>query len=208
MIEIRVFHDTVCPWCRIGKKNLEKALSQWNYQDYKVVYHTFFLNDRVDEKGWDFKKYMSRLKGDGNLDELFRGVVEAGKNVGLTFNFDKIQFYPNTVLSHLVIHATPTEKKSNILDAITKAYFEDGLDIGDKETLIKIASETCWTEPEIRAVLESKNMPLDIVTEDHDAREKGMNSVPFFVIGRYGFSGAQPADFILKVLEKAQLEVA
>lgn len=136
MVKIQLFQDTVCPWCRIGKKNLETALAEWGNDQFEITYHTFFLNSQVPENGMDFRNYMSRLKGDSNIEPLFEGVKAAGRKSGLHFNFEKIEFYPNTILSHHVIYLTPEDEKAKMIDAITKAYFENGADIGNKETLI------------------------------------------------------------------------
>ena len=138
---VDVFHDTVCPWCRIGKKHLDDAIGQWDGKDVMVRWHPFFLQPTTPAEGIDFREHMTRIKGDGNLAPLFARVNQAGATCGLAFDFDRVAKMPNTTLSHRLIAISPDEKQAEVLDAIHHAYFEDGQDIGDLATLVEIAAK-------------------------------------------------------------------
>ncbi len=209
-MKIDVFQDTVCPWCRIGKQHLKLALAQWEGGPVEVNYRTFFLNDQVPPEGYNFRDYMQkRFNGRVTLDALFERPREAGKRVGLEFNFDRVQKTPNTTLSHRLVALAPEEKKEAVVDAIYTAYFQDGRDIGDLEVLVAIAAEVGLDAEAIRQQL-GGDAGLDQVLADVQwARQAGISGVPFFVINdRYAFSGAQPPDAILRVLQQVAHETA
>src|SRR5690606_34328049 len=139
-MQIDVFSDTVCPWCRIGKRHLELALADWTGEPVTVRYRSFFLDPNIPAEGRDFKAHMT-AKGGGRipLEQFFDTPRQRGAAVGLTFNFEDIEKAPNTMLSHRLAYLTPEARRGEMLDALYAAYFEHGRDIGDTETLIDIA---------------------------------------------------------------------
>jgi predicted DsbA family dithiol-disulfide isomerase len=204
-IQVDVFHDTVCPWCRIGKRHLELALGEWGGVPVSVNYRAFFLNPDIPPEGYDFRAYML-AKGGGQipLEQFFTGPREMGAQVGLTFNFEAITRAPNSMLSHRLIYLAPAAQQESVIDALYSAYFEHGQDIGRLETLMSIAAGQSLDVAVLREKLEG-DAGLDAVTADVAwAREHGITGVPFFVLnGRYAFSGAQPPHFISGVLQQA-----
>jgi len=208
-MKIDVFQDTVCPWCRIGKQHLQMALAQWDGEPVDVHYHAFFLNDQIPPEGYEFRPYMEgRYNGRVGLDTLFDRPREAGKQVGLEFNFDRIQRAPNSARSHQLIALAPDDKKEAIIDFIYAAYFEYGRDIGDLDVLVDLAAEAGLDVETVREQLED-NAGLSAVMNDvQGAREAGISGVPFFIINdRYAFSGAQPPAAILRVLQQVAYEM-
>jgi predicted DsbA family dithiol-disulfide isomerase len=203
-MHIDVYHDTVCPWCRVGERNLHLALEQWTGEPVTVAYKTFFLNPDVPESGYDFREYML-AKGGGRipLEGFFAGPREAGKLIGLTFNFEAISKAPNTIRSHELILLTPEAEREAMIRALYEAYFEHGRDIGDLDVLVAIA-EAQGLDPEAtRASLLAGEQREAVMAEASHAYQLGITGVPFFLIeGKYGFSGAQPPDTILNVLHK------
>ncbi len=202
---IEVFHDTVCPWCRIGKRNLKQALERWEGEPVQVRYRTFFLDNGMPLQGFEFNAFMqAKFGGRMPLEMVFDGPRRAGANVGLTFNFEQIKRRPNTVLSHRLIALTPEAGNAAMLDAIYDAYFEHGRDIGDLEVLVDIATQNGLDAADIRARLLSDEAHEQVIEEAELARSIGITGVPFFVIDKaYAFSGAQPPDVILRVLGQA-----
>jgi predicted DsbA family dithiol-disulfide isomerase len=207
-IQVDVFHDTVCPWRRIGKRHLELALGEWGGVPVSVNYRAFFLNPDIPPEGYDFRAYML-AKGGGQipLEQFFTGPREMGAQVGLTFNFEAITRAPNSMLSHRLIYLAPAAQQESVIDALYSAYFEHGQDIGRLETLMSIAAGQSLDVAVLREKLEG-DAGLDAVTADVAwAREHGITGVPFFVVnGRYAFSGAQPAHVISGVLQQAAEE--
>lgn len=200
---IEVFQDTVCPWCRIGKKNLYDAISKWDGEEITVRTRTFFLNEAIPVNGIPFRKHMASIKGDDQIETLFEYVENAGKRSGLKFHFSKIQISPNTILSHQLIFLTPENKKLQMVDALHDAYFENGIDIGDSEELVKIAEAQGMDGQKIKIQLQNGEGKKEILEESEWAKRNGIRGVPFFIIGQYGLSGAQPPDVILKAMKMA-----
>jgi predicted DsbA family dithiol-disulfide isomerase len=201
-MEIDIFHDTVCPWCRIGKRHLELALAGWDGPPVSVRYRSFFLNEDIPPEGYDFRPYM-RAKGGGRipLEQFFAAPRERGAAVGLTFHFERIEKAPNSTLSHRLIVLTPAERRAEMVDAIYAAYFEQGRDIGDVEVLLEIAAAHELDVPALRAQLAGDGGLEQVMADVRWARQQGISGVPFFVIGgRYGLSGAQPPEMIQRVL--------
>jgi predicted DsbA family dithiol-disulfide isomerase len=138
---------------------------------------------------------------------MFGQVTNAGAAVGLHFDFSKVEKMPSTLQSHQLIVLAPEDKKQQILDAIYKAYFEEGRDIGDTDTLLDIAHQAGLDRAELAARLQAKE-GLEQVEEDLSfAGEAGITGVPFFVINhKYALTGAQPASTLLQALEQISQE--
>lgn len=202
---VDVFQDTVCPWCRIGKHNLKTALTQWQGEAVEVRYHPFFLNPNTPPEGYDFKAYMAeKFGGMQGLSALFEGPRKAGERVGLTFNFDKVTHSPNSLDSHRLVALAPEDKREAMLEAIYKAYFEDGLNIGDIEVLATIAEQQGLDKAEITAQLRSDVGRDDVRAQAQWASEAGVSGVPLFVFnGTHVLSGAHPPTTLLSALQQA-----
>jgi predicted DsbA family dithiol-disulfide isomerase len=201
-MHIDIYHDTVCPWCRIGKKNLQLALDSFAAEPVTITYRTFFLNEALPPEGDDFHKVMN-AKTDGRipLEMMFDGPRRAGEKVGLRFNFEKITRAPNSTLSHVLIAITPDERKVAMIDALYKAYFEDGLDIGDRKVLHSIAAEHQLERAQVEAAFADEALLARITDEAHAAHQMGITGVPFFVFnGCYAMSGAQPPEAFARAL--------
>ncbi|MEI7028065.1 DsbA family oxidoreductase [Paenibacillus sp. y28] len=203
---IEIYSDTVCPWCRIGKKNLADALSRWSGEEVELRPRAFLLDGTTPEQGLPFREYMSRKIGrsEQELDQVFDQVTRAGAQSGLTFDFSKVKVYPNTRLSHRLILGVPENKQMELFDRVMQAYFEEGRDIGDVEILLDIAEEAGLDREAVRKTLSDTALNARIDADLSTARQLGIRGVPFFVMdGRYALSGAQPAEAFLQALEQA-----
>jgi predicted DsbA family dithiol-disulfide isomerase len=208
-MRIDVFHDTACPWCRVGKQHLKMALEKWDGEPVEVYYHTFFLNADIPKEGYDFKEYMF-AKGGGRvpLEQWFDAPRQMGERVGVKFNFETITRAPNTLLSHRLIALTPESKKEAMIDALYAAYFEHGQDIGDLEMLVKIAGDVGLDMEDIRTRLQSDEGEREVLAEAQEAHRLGINGVPFFVVNNlYAFSGAQPPEVFLQAMKQSVIPV-
>ena len=207
-MQIDVFSDTVCPWCRIGKRHLELALADWTGEPVTVRYRSFFLDPTIPVEGRDFKAHML-AKGGGRmgLEDFFATPRQRGAAVGLTFNFEAIEKAPNTTLSHRLAYLTPEERRGEMLDAIFAAYFEHGRDIGQIGTLIEIAHEMGLDDASVRSALAGDAAESDVMADVEFARQVGISGVPFFIFNnKYAFSGAQPPASIRRVMEQVTAE--
>lgn len=203
-MQIDLFHDTACPWCRIGKRHLQLALAQWEGEPVQVLYRTFFLNQRIPAAGEDFKPYMQAKAGGRNpLEQMFAGPRQAGERVGLRFDFDAIIRAPNTLLSHRLIALAPDSHKEAVIDAVYAAYFEQGRDIGNLEVLADIAGEAGLERAAMRESLLTDAAQEQVLADAQWAQQAGISGVPFFIVNdKYAWSGAQPPDAILRMLRQ------
>jgi predicted DsbA family dithiol-disulfide isomerase len=203
-MQVDLFHDTACPWCRIGKRHLQLALAQWDGEPVQVRYRTFFLNERIPPAGEDFKPYMNaKVGGRVPLEQMFAGPRQAGERVGLRFDFEAITRAPNTLLSHRLIALTPDSAREAVIDAVYAAYFEHGRDIGDLEVLAEIAGEVGLDRDAMRESLLTDAAQEQVLTDAQWAQQAGISGVPFFIVNnKYAWSGAQPPDAILQMLRQ------
>ena len=207
-MHIDLFSDTVCPWCRIGKRHLELALAEWARETAEPVtlrYRSFFLAPTTPPEGRDFRGHMT-AKGGGRvpLEQFFAAPRERGAAVGLTFNFEAIEKAPNTLLSHRLVYITPEPQRGALLDALYAAYFEFGRDIGDRGVLVEVAAAVGLDAAETRTQLAGDTGAAEVMADVAFARQVGISGVPFFIFNeRVAFSGAQPPDVILRVLRQA-----
>jgi len=198
---IDVFQDTVCPWCRIGKKNLMDALKQWTGEPVTIRYRSYFLDPNVPPQGYPYRAFMESLFGNAQAaEQMFARVTEAGRHVGVTFRFDQIEYRPNTGASHNLIKLTPEEQVTDMVEAIYRAHFEEGKDIGNINVLADLAAAFGMDREDVKAQIEAGAKDEEIDVDIALAREYQISGVPFFVVNEsIGLSGAHPAENFLKV---------
>lgn len=200
---IDVYADTVCPWCRIGNKHLSDALARWEGEAIVVRHLPFELRPDMPKAGANFREHMATIKGDAHIKPMLDRVCQVGEACDLRFAFENVSRMPNTLLSHQVVQAVPEEKRSALLEAIHVAYFEDGKDIGDRDTLLTIAELAGNERVEIEAKLDDAGFAAGVATMANRAREQGITGVPFFVFNNeLAVSGAQPAEILLSAMTK------
>lgn len=205
-MQIDVYQDLVCPWCRIGKHNLDQALKEWTGAPVTVRYLPFFLDDSVPaENPPSFQDYMKKRMGTTDLAPMFERVSQVGERAGLTFNFDRIPVATNTLLAHRLVALTPPVLQSVMLDALHQAYFADGRDISNLATLVEIAGSVGLDKKAISARLSSDEAAAEVRAAAHEARHLGVSGVPFFVFDNaISASGAQPPAVLLQGMRQAE----
>lgn len=194
MITLDIFSDPVCPWCYIGKANLDRALEKIGDHPFLIQWHPFQLNPNMPRSGQDYRDFLEEKFG-GQMEavKIVMPMMKAAEAAGLEINLDKIQRQPNTLDAHRLIHWAGLEgKQTAVVDALFKAYFRDGLDIGSGEVLADIAEKAGMDREMIERLLSSNADLSDLFARDMDARRKGVKAVPTFLIaGEYVVSGAQ-----------------
>ena len=208
-MQIDLSLDTVCPWCRIGKRNLERAIAAWEGEPVDVRYRPFLLDPELPDEGEPFLPYFRERKGIDDPWPMFDRVAATGAAAGLDFHFDRVERYPNTLRSHALLALAPADRQSALLDRIQRAYFEEGRDIGDAATLVDLAAEVGLDRAETFAALERDDVLNDARAAAETARRFGIQGVPFFVIdGRLAVSGAQPPERLLSAMRQAMQTAA
>ena len=203
---IKVFADTICGWCFIGQTKLNKAVKNFPETKFEIEHVPFQLNPDMPKEGIERDQYLKmKFGGKEFAQPMYDRMTEEAKKEDLNFNLNNIKKTPNTVLSHLLIKlAKQTNVQNQVKEKIYHSYFAEGLDIGNKEILINIATEFNITESEVNNFfnpdnVEKVNSYIDI------AKGKEINGVPFFEIGKDVVSGAQSSANLESVI-KANLE--
>ena len=213
-LSIDVVSDVVCPWCYIGKRRLEAALELYRKDRPdapapEITYHPFELNPDLPREGVGRADYVAKKFGARGYSAHDR-LVHAGAQLGIAFAFDKIERQPNTLAAHALIEAARrTGVQPAVKEALMKAFFVDGLDLTDRETLIRVASEAGLERKAAEAALADEDLRRAVAEEEGKARAMGVNGVPFFVFnGKLAVEGAQPPEVLLEAMLEAEKESA
>jgi predicted DsbA family dithiol-disulfide isomerase len=206
-VRIDIFSDTVCPWCFIGKRHLEKALTQAGVNNAEIHWHAFQLNPDMPAEGRDRKTYLAEKFGPDAEQRIHERLQGAGHAAGIEFHFERIDRSPNTLDSHRLIRlAAAHGKQDAAVEALFQSYFIKGEDIGNREVLAAIAKELDLNE-DMQSWFESDAESGVVRDEDRSARRLGISGVPFFIFEqRYALSGAQPVDVFVQALHTARNE--
>jgi predicted DsbA family dithiol-disulfide isomerase len=202
-IRLDIFSDPVCPWCYVGKANLDRALAQHPDHPFAIQWHPFQLNPEMPAEGVAKRAYLEqKFGGKARVDAIHERLREVARNAGVLMDPDKPQRMPNTLNAHRLIHWAGIEGvQQAVVDALMRAYWVEGRDIGDLETLADIAGENGMDRAATLRLLQSDADADDLLARDQDARQKGVNAVPTFLIAQqYVVSGAQPPDTWEKVI--------
>lgn len=202
---IDIVSDVVCPWCYVGKRRLEQALIKAPQPDLEISWRPYRLNPDMPDEGMDRKAYMRAKFGDDKGSGAHERLIEIGREVGIPFAFDRIKRAPNTLRAHrLMRHAERAGRQNDLAEALFRAYFIDGQDIGEIDALAAVAAGVGLDQAEARAYLASDADSEAIRAEDQYAREIGIQGVPCYIIDRrYALSGAQPPEAFLHVFDIA-----
>ena len=196
-IRLDIFSDPVCPWCYVGKANLDRALAAHPDHPFQIQWHPFQLNPDMPPEGVAKRAHLEeKFGGKARVDAVHDRLREAARAAGVDMNPDKPQRMPNTLNAHRLIHWAGIEGvQSPIVTALMRAYWVEGRDIGDLSILADIAAENGMDRATTLRLLQSDADADDIQARDQDARRKGVNSVPTFLIAQqYVVSGAQPSE--------------
>ena len=213
-IKIDVWSDIACPWCYIGKRNLENGLAAASADDdaplVEVEFHSFELSPDtpVDFEGGE-ADYLAQHKGitaaqaAGMLDR----VTGVANEVGLTYRFDLLQ-HTNTVKAHELLHfATENGRQAELTARLMSASFTEGRHLGREDDLAALAEEAGLDADDARLALRSGRYLPAVRADQAQAAAYGINGVPFFVIdGKYGVSGAQPAEAFSQIVRQVWAE--
>ncbi|NND22652.1 MAG: DsbA family oxidoreductase [Silicimonas sp.] len=204
MITLDILSDPICPWCYIGKANLDRALEARPDHALTIQWHPFQLNPDMPEAGMDRREYLeTKFGGKDNAVAVYARVADAAKAAGLNIDFSGIERTPNTLDAHRLIHWAGLEgRQPAAVSRLFKAYFEDGKDIGDREVLLAIAESIGMDREMVARLIESDADLEDVRSRDAHARERGVTGVPTFVLAnQHVVPGAQPTELWLKVID-------
>jgi predicted DsbA family dithiol-disulfide isomerase len=212
-LPVHIWSDIACPWCWIGKHRLERALSHFDAKDtVELTFHSFELDPSASATPRDgtyaerlAKKYGRTI---AQAQQMVDDMTARAAGEGLVMDFSRIE-PSNTFDAHRLLHfGLEHGKQIELKERLMKAYFAEGAVMSDDDTLVRLATEVGLDGDVARGVLAADTYAQAVRADERDAAELGIGGVPFFVIGRYVVSGAQPPELLLQVLEKAKREAA
>jgi predicted DsbA family dithiol-disulfide isomerase len=207
---IDVVSDVVCPWCYIGKKQLDAALEALPEAERPVVrWHPFQLNPDLPPEGIARREYLeNKFGGADRAGQIYERVRKAGQGVGIAFEFERIERQPNTFDAHRLIawaERQPGCDVDELVEALFRAYFIEGRYIGDRGVLAEIAGESGFDASAARWMLDGDSQVFETSEREEQVKRVGISGVPFFIVNRrLGVSGAQGADALRDALEQAR----
>ncbi|MBC3760876.1 DsbA family oxidoreductase [Quadrisphaera oryzae] len=219
-MKVEIWSDVVCPWCYVGKRRFEEALSRFEHADaVEVTWRAFELdpNSSSHPEGTevgpdDYAERLSRKYGTGveRGREMVSQMTATAAAEGLELRFDRA-VKANTIDAHQVIHLALERGgpalQGAVKERLLRAYFTDGEAVGDRAVLQRLAVEAGLDGDDVAAVLAEGRHVGAVRADEAEASALGITGVPFFVLDRkYGVSGAQPAEVLLSALQQAWAE--
>jgi predicted DsbA family dithiol-disulfide isomerase len=205
MVKLDIFSDPVCPWCYLGKANLERAMEARPDHNFVVEWHPFQLNPDMAPEGVDKRSYLlARFGSEAQLQSIHDRFRQIAKENGVQMDPDTPKRIPNTLNAHRLIHWAGLEARQTfVVTALMRAYWVEGRDIGNPAVLADIAAGSGMDRAVVQRLLAS-DADLDTVkARESHARERGVNAVPTFLIAnQYVLSGAQPPELWAKAIEE------
>ncbi|MBV8408868.1 MAG: DsbA family oxidoreductase [Alphaproteobacteria bacterium] len=205
---INVISDAICPWCYIGKRQLERALDLLEKQhlEFAVSWHPFQLNPDMPREGVDRAQY--RLQKFGSAErsrQLDQRITDTAATVGLEFHLERLTRTPNTLNAHRLIRlAGQKGVQDGVVEALFEGYFCNGADIGDPAVLAELGAAGGLDRAEVAAMLAGDSGTREVLAGDRMARNAGISGVPSFALqGHVLFSGAVPAEEMAAAFHKA-----
>lgn len=210
-MKIEVWSDYVCPFCYIGKRELERALKTLGLEEkVQVQMKSFLLDPTTPEDSEESvyealgKKYHMPIE---EVKKMTQNVASRAKEVGLEYNFDNMKNV-NTLKSHRLMKWAETKgKEKEFSEKLFHAYFIEGKHIGKREILLSLVEEVGLNVSEAEELLNTNIYNEEVEQDIKEAMQLGVRGVPFFVINdKYGISGAQPQSLFKDAIEKAAKE--
>lgn len=204
-LTVDVISDVICPWCFIGKRRLEKSIATLG-MPVTVRWHPFQLNPTMPKDGISRREY--RIKKFGSWErsqELDAKVVAVGLEEGINIAFDRIERTPNTLDAHRLIWLAEKEAVQDaVVEGLFLAYFTEGRDISNRQTLLDVVAESGLDRGKAEAVLNGDLGTEALNEADGLSRRQNVDGVPFFIVnGQIALAGAQQPDTFLEAFRQA-----
>jgi predicted DsbA family dithiol-disulfide isomerase len=206
-MKIEIWSDVACPFCYIGKRRLEEALSQFEHSnEVEIEWKSYLLNpDQQSNTGQSLYEYLAEAKG-WTMEytmQVNEQVLAMAEEVGLHYNMDKAVIANTSDAHRLIQHAKSLGKGDDIEEALFKAYFVDGRNLADHQELTQIAVDCGIEEASAAAALNNMEYSEAVQRDIYEGVQIGVKGVPFFVFdNKYGISGAQPLEVFTRTLQQ------
>lgn len=207
-MQVEIWSDVMCPWCAVGKARFERALEAFPHRDeVEVRWRSFELDPAAPaEKDGDYVSLLAAKYGTSpqEAQRMVDTMTATAAGEGLDFHFERVR-PGNTFDAHRLLHlAADRGLQHELKDRLLTAYLTEGEAVGRAEVLQRLAAEVGLDEVEVKEVLFGDAYAEAVRADERQAMAYGIRGVPFFVLdGRYGISGAQPADVLADALAQA-----
>ncbi len=204
-LQVDVIADLICPWCYLGKKRLDDALSAVRGPSI-VSWFPFQLNPDMPMQGMAFADYLSSKFGEPEkLESGLAALVAAGKAAGIDFRFDLISIVPNTLNAHRLmgLSALQGADTSLLAERILSSFFSSGEDISDREILVQAGESVGLARGEVLLSLEDEKSRSSVLAQESQVRLSGVTGVPDFLVNKRLFVvGAQTTENLVNVFDR------
>jgi predicted DsbA family dithiol-disulfide isomerase len=203
MLEIEIFSDVVCPWCFIGKRRLDRVLAEDLGEGVSLRWRPYQLHPNMPVEGVDRGAYLERRYGpDADRSRMPARIAEEAASEGLELRFDRIARMPNTLLAHRLMElAYEHDCQHELAEALFQAYFCDGLDVGDLQTLVSIG-QTCGLQKDVvSAYLTGASGLAEVREQLARAVDVGVSGVPgYYLANGFLLPGAQTSETMAQII--------
>mgnify|MGYP003624843781 CR=1 FL=1 len=211
-LQIDIISDVMCPWCIVGYRRLEQALSQFDDLEVKLQWHPFELNPAMGPEGQHLGEHIAEKYGSTpeQSTQNRQRLTQMGADLGFEFNFSDASRIYNTLQAHQLLYwAAESGKQTELKLALFSSYFTDQKNPDDIEVLIEAATKVGLDADEARAVLTDKRFETAVKKEEQLWISRGIQAVPAIVFNQqYLVSGAQDPDTIAELISKLTTEDA
>ncbi|RFN58509.1 DsbA family oxidoreductase [Marixanthomonas ophiurae] len=206
-LKIDIVSDVVCPWCTIGYKRLEKAISELGIEDQlEIEWQPFELNPNMPVEGQNMKEHITEKYGSTveQQKESQQHMTEVGKELGFTFDYFDDMRMVNTFNAHILLdYAKDFGKQTELKMRLTTAFFSERKDVSDRDILKQALLDVGLKAEEALARLDNEEVRYDLRNKQGYWKNMGVNSVPTIVFNRKSaVTGAQPVDVFKEVLSE------
>lgn len=209
-MKINIWSDIRCPFCYIGKKKFEQALSQFAHKDkVEITWKSYELDPNMKtDASISTMDYLAKSKGmpAERVEQMLAHAKAMGKEVGVDMNIEA-SIPANTKNAHRLtqfVASKSQEKAALLTENLFKAHFTEAKNIDDKEVLLALGLEVGMEEEELKLLLNSDDFAYEVSQDQMEAANIGVQGVPFFVLhNKYAISGAQPVEAFLEALNKS-----
>jgi predicted DsbA family dithiol-disulfide isomerase len=207
---IDVVSDVICPWCFLGKRRLDAALSRVGEIDVFVRWRPFMLDPTIPPEGLDRREYLLAKFGPERIGTIHDPLIAAGDELGVPFDFEAITRTPNTLDAHRLIRWSHTvERQHETAERLFMAYWSEGRDVSDRDVLASCAGDVGINAAQIRELLDSEQDVQETRAEIQHATTIGVTGVPTFILGQsYALVGAQPPEVLADAIGRVAKELA
>jgi len=204
-LTVEVVSDHVCPWCYVGKKRLENAISQRPDLEIDVVWQPYQLSPDMPREGCNRREHYEQVFGEERAGQIMASMQDTGVDEGIAFGDSPKARSPNTLSAHalMVLAADDVQLQNKMAEKLFHAHHVDCEDIGDRAVLLRIAGELGMDAAEVTTALDSTGLEAKVGGLIEESKRRGVSGVPFFIInGQYGISGAQPVDSFVAAFDQ------